>query len=320
MIMKILAAYDGSKCSDKLIDDLQFAGFPDKGVEMIVMSVAEVWMPPPPSPNGNGFDQDEFPAFVNEWAERRLKVAKSAVNEADTLSRHAQEKIAQLFPKWKVSSFSTYGSPAWEILNKADEFRPDVITLGSQGRNAVERILLGSVSQKILTEAKCSVRIARSEPRDETLPNRVLMAFDGSRGAEMAVDAVASRSWSEDAEFRLVAAVQSLVPSTIGRFIPPVTDWVGEDFEAEKQLIRKLSEGALAKLENAGLKTSLEIEDGNPKEVLVGYADRWQATSIFLGAHAYSSELAKFLVGCTSTAVAERAYCSVEAVRPPVTE
>ena len=313
--MKILIAYDGSKSSDDAISDLGMGGFPDTGVEVLAMSVAEVWMPPPPSSNGNGFDSDEFPVFVNEWAERRLKVAKSAVNEAETLSKHAKEKIALRFPKWKVSAYSTYGSPAWEVLIKADEFGPDVIVVGSQGRNAVGRILLGSVSQKILTEAKCSVRIARSYKRDEALPPRVLIGFDGSTGAELAVAEVARRFWPETTEIRLVAAVQSLVPTTIGRFIPPVKDWVGEDHETEKHLIEKLAEPALRKFSDAGIKSALEFEDGNPKAVLVDHADTWHATSIFMGAHAYHSEMAKLLVGCTSTAVVERAKCTVEAVR-----
>src|SRR6478672_12966574 len=45
--MKLLIAYDGSKCADSALDDLTHAGLPDVG-EALVMSVAEVWLPPPP--------------------------------------------------------------------------------------------------------------------------------------------------------------------------------------------------------------------------------------------------------------------------------
>jgi len=315
MGMKILVAYDGSKSSDNAIRDLNVAGFPTREVDVLAMSVAEVWMPPPP--NGNGFNAEDFPDFVNEWAERRLKVAKSAVNEAETLSRHAKEKISERFPGWTVSAFSTYGSPAWEVLIKADEFKPDVIVVGSQGRNAVSRILLGSVSRKILTEAECTVRISRRYRRDAALPNRVMIGFDGSTGSDLAVEAVAARNWESGTEIQLVAAVQSLVPTTIGRFIPPIRDWVKDDFRSEKHLIEKLAEQAFRRLEGVGVETTLHIEDGNPKQVLVDLAEKWNATSIFMGAHSYHSEMAKLLVGCTSTAVVERAQCSVEAVRGP---
>lgn len=315
--MKILAAYDGSRSSDALIEDMSKAGLPIKGVELLVMSVAEVWMPPPPTDNGNGngFEPNEFPVFVNEWAERRLKVAKSAVNEAETLSRHAKAKIAEKFPNWKTSSFFSYGSPAWEILTKADELDADLIIVGSQGRNALGRILLGSVSQKILTEAKCSVRIARSG-HNEKSSNRIIIGFDGSKGAELAVEAVTRRNWRKNTEVKLLSAVQSLVPSAIGRFVPPITDWVGEDVKSEKQLVGKLAARSIERLQTAGLKVVLDIHDGNPKEVLVDVAEKWRADSIFMGAHAFANELSKFLVGTTSAAVAERAMCSVEAVRP----
>jgi len=46
-IMKLLIAYDGSRCAEAALDDLTHAGLPVKG-EAAVLSVAEVWLPPPP--------------------------------------------------------------------------------------------------------------------------------------------------------------------------------------------------------------------------------------------------------------------------------
>lgn len=45
--MKLLIGYDGSRCSEAALDDLTHAGLPVKG-EAMVISVAEVWLPPPP--------------------------------------------------------------------------------------------------------------------------------------------------------------------------------------------------------------------------------------------------------------------------------
>ena len=44
--MKILIAYDGSESADQGIDDLQRAALPTKA-DALVVSVAEVWLPPP---------------------------------------------------------------------------------------------------------------------------------------------------------------------------------------------------------------------------------------------------------------------------------
>ncbi len=313
--MKLLIAYDGSASADKALDDLQRAGLPDENVEAIVVSIAEVWMPPPNSTNGNGFNEDDYPDFINELSEKRLKVAESAVHEAETLSRHARERILAKFPKWKVTAEAKNGSPGWEILSYADEFKPDLIFVGSQGRNALGRILLGSISQKILTEAKCSVRVARGKVDVDPLPLRIMIGFDGSIGSQIAVKEVISRTWDENTEVCLLAAVHSLVPTTIGRFIPPVRDWVDEDFKSQSEWMKKVAETSVHKLTNAGLKVELKIKEGNPKEVLVEQAAKWQADSIFVGAHSYSGTLERFLIGSTSAAIAERASCSVEAIR-----
>ncbi len=317
-MMKILVAYDGSNSSDKALDDLQRAGLPDKDVEALVVSVAEVWMPPPTSSNGDGFNEEDYPDFINELSRKRLKVAESEVHEAETLSRHARERILAKFPNWKVTNESPNGSPGWEILTCADKFSPDLIVLGSQGRNAIGRILMGSISQKVLTEAKCSIRVARGKIEVDPKPLRIMIAFDGSIGSQIAVKEVASRNWGDDTEICLMVAVHSLVPATIGRFIPPIKDWMEEDFKSENDWMQKLAESSIRKLRDEGLNVKLKVKEGNPKEVLVEQAQKWQVDSIFMGAHSYSGTLEKFLIGSTSAAVAERANCSVEAVRQQI--
>jgi long-subunit acyl-CoA synthetase (AMP-forming) len=44
--MKALIAYDGSTCADAALDDLMRAGLPGE-VEAMVVTVAELWLPPP---------------------------------------------------------------------------------------------------------------------------------------------------------------------------------------------------------------------------------------------------------------------------------
>ena len=44
--MKVLVAYDGSKCADAALDDLRRAGLPPDA-QIKVLSVVENWLPPP---------------------------------------------------------------------------------------------------------------------------------------------------------------------------------------------------------------------------------------------------------------------------------
>ncbi|MGD9563057.1 MAG: universal stress protein [Pyrinomonadaceae bacterium] len=310
--MKILIAYDGSQCSEAALDDLVRAGLPES-CDAVVVSVAEVWLPPP---NGTG---DVTGINLDEESERMIQrhyeKDKRKVAEAATLANQAKERLQRMFPKWRVGVEATYGSPAWAILEHAGEFKPDLIVVGSHGRAAISRFFLGSISQKVLTEADCSVRVARGRIEVDPTPVRIVIGFDGSKGAQAAVDAVASRSWRDYSEIRLVAATEDLTPSAVGRFIPPVTHMVEEVNETEREWIEKLAESALKKLRTKNISASLHVHPGNPKNILVEETEKWNADCIFVGANAFGSRLERFLLGSTSAAVAARAHCSVEVVR-----
>jgi nucleotide-binding universal stress UspA family protein len=323
--MKLLIAYDGSTCSEAALDDLTRAGMPDAAGVARVMSVAEVWLPPADAVNSggdeNGGSGDANSAaaadpYVENIIERHRERAKKAVAEAEALANHAKQRLQRILPGWQIETEATFGSPAWEVLTRAAEWRPDLIVVGSHGRSAVGRFFLGSISNKILTEAHCSVRVARGKVEvDPPTPARVVIGFDGSAGAQAAIESVLSRNWREESEFRLVAVTDPLLPTAIGLFVPPVTSWVEEEMKTERDVIEKLAESALQSLTEAGFRATLDVHAGNPKKILVEEAESWSADCIFVGANAYGSRLERFLIGSTSAAVAARAHCSVEVVR-----
>ncbi len=311
--MKPLIAYDGSRCAESAIDDLKRAGLPDN-CEATVISVAEVWLPP--ASNSEDIHVTDDP-YIEKMVQRHREKGERALSETKTYSNHAEARIRGLFPSWKLSSRATYGSPAWEILAAADELSPDLIIVGSQGQSALSRLFLGSISQKVLTEAHCSVRVARGKIDVEPSPVRAVIGFDSSRGAQGAVDAVAKRKWPDGTEVRLIAVTDPVTPSAIGRFVPPISETVDEVNESERVWLEELAAGAIETLKDAGLTATLEIIPGNPKRLIIEEAERWNADCIFVGANAFGSRLERFLIGSTSSAVAARAHCSVEVVRLP---
>jgi nucleotide-binding universal stress UspA family protein len=156
--MKILIAYDGSSCADAALDDLRYAGLP-RVAEALIMSVADVFLPPPPSQEAAVLTQ--VPVAVQQaWAQ-----ATRAVEEARSLAQRAQAQVVTSFPAWDVHAEACADSPAWAVIKQADTWQPDVVVVGSHGRSAMGRMLLGSVSQKVLTDARCSVRVGRRRRR-----------------------------------------------------------------------------------------------------------------------------------------------------------
>lgn len=309
MFMKILIAYDGSHCAESALDDLVRAGLPHQG-DVLIVTVAEVWLPPP-----NSHEQmDEF--LENAVAKHREK-GKHLLNEADIMAKHAVARVKRTLPNWNVNHIATYGSPGWEILSAAEDLDPDLIIVGSQGHSILSRLLLGSISQKVLTEARSSVRIARGKVEVDPGPGRVILGYDGSRGSNAAVKIVSGRNWPNGTEVRLIAVTDSVVPTAIGRFIPSVADWAERESKEEQMWIEHLLDKATQSLVTSNLIVTTQVLEGNPNDILTREAENWHADCIFLGANAYGSRLERFLLGSTSAAVAARAGCSVEVVRIP---
>jgi hypothetical protein len=91
--------------------------------------------------------------------------------------------------------------------------------------------MLGSVSQKVVTESHCSVRVARGYGSDAQGPARLLIGVDGSPDAEAAVTAVTTRIWPADSEARVIIAIDDVVSEVIDQ-IEGGRAWIHETLEA----------------------------------------------------------------------------------------
>lgn len=311
--MKILIAYDGSDCADAALDDLRRAGLP-ADAEAIVMSITEIWLPPPPPSTAEILreaEQVHVPADLKSVYVRNSK----AMEQVRAMAEKARDRLASNFPDWQVSAEAECGSPAWEIISKADVWKPDLVVVGSHGRSALGRFFLGSVSQKVLTESHSSVRIARGRIEVDPSPVRIVVAVDGSSGAANALRTVASRSWPPGSEARVIIVEDPLVPTAVGHLVPPVGKIIEESNEEDRLWVQKTADEAVEVLRQTKLSVSSAVEYGDPKSVLIEQAEKWGADCIFVGSTGFSGVISRFLLGSVSAAVAARAHCSVEVVR-----
>ena len=306
--MKLLIAYDGSSYANAALDDLPRAGLP-RVAEALIMSVADVFLPPAAS------QTPELPAQVSAAVQRARTRATDAMAEAHALAQQGRAHLLMSLPDWDVRAEACADSPAWAVIKKADTWQPDVIVVGSHGRSAVSRFLLGSVSHKILTAAHGSVRVGRSHRQTDAAPVHLLIGVDGSPDAAAAVHAVATREWPAGSAARLVTVLDARM-STAMAFMEPSADMglEGHDDDATVWMSRTV-EVMAAPLRTRGLTVSSVITEGDPKHVLLDEAEQWGADCIFVGARGLS-RAERFLLGSVSSAVAARAHCSVEVVHP----
>ena len=97
----------------------------------------------------------DFAATQRELlAEKEMQVAEKnakAVKEAA-----AKEGVA-------VQAFVMTGKPADAIIETAREKNADLIVVGSHGRTGLERLLMGSVAERVIVMSTCAVLVAKGK-------------------------------------------------------------------------------------------------------------------------------------------------------------
>lgn len=94
------------------------------------------------------------------------------------------EKLGRLqshYPGVRMERRLIEGSVAEEILRIAEEYRCDLIVMGTHGRTGLDRMLMGSVAEEVLRRARCPV-LAVKDPSAWQRPEPVWAEL-GLKGA-----------------------------------------------------------------------------------------------------------------------------------------
>ena len=313
--MKILIGYDGSESSDAALGDLKRAGLP-RDSQALVISVGDLLMS---SPSASEIVKE---SLTSRRVAASLKQAQThatrVIKEAGDFALKAADQLRSQFPEWDVESEVITGTPAWELIDAEKRWNADLLVVGSQGRSAISRIFLGSVSKRLATDASCSVRVARplvvkGKPRAP----RIIIGVDGSLAAEQAIHAVGQRVWDDGTEVRLISVDDGTPPpARVSTFLPQAAKMLNSYFQKRETRVRSMLDWATGEFDNIGLKTSVMIKKGDPSKVLLAEARKWTSDCIFVGTRDFNNAFERFRLGSVSTAVVTKAHCSVEIVRP----
>jgi nucleotide-binding universal stress UspA family protein len=309
--MNIVIAYDGSDFAKAAIDQLPRAGLPHK-VNALVVCVADAPLPAPSSLME--IPPSTLSSRVVGTLVRVRAETDQANEEALIVAREGSQRAHGLFPHWSVSPEPVVGAPAEHLLQKANDWQADLIVLGSRGRNALGRLVLGSVSERVASEARCSVRVARHVER-RSGPMRVIVGVDGSPGAQAAIRAVAARSWPKGTEARLVAVDDTIRPTGAVSFVPAAAAWISESNEERLARAHAMLEYAASELLDTGMLVDVRTPKGSPQNLVSQEAAAWAADCIFVGARGFARDNQPWRAGSVSGALVTRAPCSVELIR-----
>jgi len=145
--MKILLATDGSEYSEAAVEEIASRPFP-KGTQVRVVSALQYHAPPAIEPFGVS-------------REYYAGIEREARQQSQTIVEAAAAKLRAGNPAFDVTTAVLQDSPKRSIVEDAETWKPDLIVVGSHGRNIWQRAFLGSVSQSVVVHAPCSVEIVR---------------------------------------------------------------------------------------------------------------------------------------------------------------
>ncbi|HEU4432202.1 MAG TPA: universal stress protein [Pyrinomonadaceae bacterium] len=312
--MKVMIAYDGSAYADAALHDLQRAGLP-REVKALIVTVSDAFVKtssPIAEHAGTALRSRRVTSAIAVAREQAVRL----LAEARNFALQARGRVVSDFPKWTVRTRVLEGSSSRELLREAEEWLPDLIVVGSQGRSAVSRFLLGSVSKKLATDARSSVRVVRrTNKTDHYAPPRIMLGVDGSTGAERAVRAVGRRVWTEGTEVKIIAVDESVSPGRIGRILPTAGEMIRSSNEEAMRKARQMSEWAADELRAIGLNVSVAMKKGEPQRILLDQSRKWGAECVFVGSRGLDHPKKKLGLGSVATALVTTASCTVEIVR-----
>ena len=150
--MKILIGTDGSEYSRAAIDFCRDIVADPQNTSLKIISAVDYQMPVPTDPMGVS-------------TEYFFQLEQAARAEANENVEQAKRRIQELFRDVSIDVTTQVidGSPARVIVETADEWKANLIVVGSHGHGFWSRVLLGSVSDSVVRHAHCSVVTVRKQ-------------------------------------------------------------------------------------------------------------------------------------------------------------
>jgi nucleotide-binding universal stress UspA family protein len=234
---------------------------------------------------------------------------------------YAFEQLEQLMDKQVVvwEPLIIIGHTADEICRMAEVNSIDLAISATHGRSGLKRILLGSVTERLMRTLPCPLLIIRSptsdfDPSEKQVFgfNRILVGCDFSPDSNLALQYGFSLAQEFQSELHLVHVIEPPVYRDLRKLAKEMEEEDHRDLES--RLNEKLANLLPAEIHHwCTLKTTLL--NGYPYKELTKYAESHDLDLIILGVRGRGM-VETLCLGSTTDRVARRASCPLLSVRP----
>ncbi len=247
------------------------------------------------------------------------------VGDRQALNRARQNDVRRLLERATVSLQDTYpklevklqeGLPTYEILRLLHDEHPDVIVAGFRGLLGGKGFTLGSVAQRLLHYAPCSVLLIPSKATPKkTL--RVRLATDGSPGSQDAARFLTILPRLKD--LGVITVIRPVGAREIALYAngrrTSARALRANLVQARREAGERALDITMETLRPLGITIKSVIEAGRPADTIARVAQRQGCDLLVLGSRGLTGQTA-IAMGSISLSVAQQATCPVLIVKP----
>lgn len=247
-------------------------------------------------------NQDSLSLIEGEVVDVLEATARDIVDEA--VARADEQGVS-------TESAVMQGDPSLTIVDYADVFDIDLIVMPTHGRRGLSRLLLGSVTERVVGSATVPVVAVTPDESDGFVypPREILVPIDGSDAATLALDAAIDNALATGAGLHLLHVVET---ASLGFDVRSVVS--GDKLDAEASV---LLQQAVTRATDAGVShVTHTVAHGRPhREIRAALTDTG-ADMVALGVHG-STDFSRSVLGGVVTKVLRTAPVPVLLRREP---
>jgi nucleotide-binding universal stress UspA family protein len=211
----------------------------------------------------------------------------------------------------------TVGKPSDEISRAVEEKDIDLVITATRGRSGLKRIILGSVTERLMRTLTCPLLVVNSpehnlvSPADQEIRlKKILVGCDFSPDSGQAIKHALSLAQEFEAELHLAHVIEPPTQPDLHKEDSPVSEEIQQDYR--DLLIQKLKEMVPAEA-RYWCTPQTGLLEGQPYEEIVAYAESKDIDMIVLGVRGHGLVKTLFL-GSTTDRVVRRSPCPVLSV------
>ena len=258
--------------------------------KLVAQHIVEVWRHPSASFAVTANLYDEYCQTLRGNGKEQLR---------EFVKKHTYNEIQ---PELVVDE----GTAADVILSFAQERETDLIVMGTHGLRGFDRLMLGSVTERVMRAASCPVLAVREPPHDLVAPgqerhsphrlNRILACTDFSEDSDLALNYAFSATAEYDAELTLLHVLEKALSR-------------GKTDEAIAEATERLDK-LIPTTGPKTLKTKTAVRIGKPYQQIIQFAQEAQIDLVSMGVRGRGAlDIAVF--GSTTYRVMQLGPCPV---------